>query len=325
MKRNFAFIMAIAALAMLLSSTGPVFACWGTAGFKLAGDFKEPDCAPVTLSTGGDLWTLLQDTCGGVMGSIYDPVNHYPPEFLINPTNHNWADGDYVLVTGKDGIGALYSMGELDPKFAPANAVTLTCDRKGRCDLAGMARVVRNVSNIDVVHAVDTVKVGTRTYTQQLIVSGAGITPRIYNLADLEGMTQVTYTGTVQAKGATYTGPTLRSILKDAGIDTRDMNSYIVVNGPDGYGTLLSMYEATHQSSTEGGVPEYPLLAISASNTSINCWITDPATCTKEKDNGFARLVLPGDKVWGRWTSNVYQIVVFKLDGKESCKGYWCK
>jgi hypothetical protein len=37
------------------------------------------------------------------------------------------------------------------------------------------------------------------TWTNELVVSGAGITPKMYNLADLEEMTQVTYTRTVQA------------------------------------------------------------------------------------------------------------------------------
>jgi hypothetical protein len=296
MKKKFGFIMVVAALVMLFLSSGSVFAD-GVKGFSITGDFTDTPCN-ATLGTGGDLWTLLEGTCGGI---------RQPLPNAMNPTNHNWIEGDYVLVTGGNGSSALYSVGELDTGYARANAVTISCDKKGRCDLAGEGRAVRNVTNIDVVHAVPIGK-GVETVhpvSNEFVVSGAGITPQTYNLADLGKMAQETYTSTAsQNKGAvvTYTGPTLLRILADAGINTKDMNSYVVVQAVDGYATLLSMYEATHMTGTQVD----DLLAISASDKSING--------TTTSDSGVVRLILPGDSAPGRWVSNVDQIVVYKLE-----------
>jgi len=277
MKKHFGFVMAVAALVMLLSWSGSVFASGVGGDSNITGDFNTVPCN-VTLSTGGDLWTLLQGTCGG----IPEPVK-------------NAQVGYYVLVTGRDCSSALYSVGELDPTFGNV-AVTLTSNNKGGYDLAGGGRTVHNVSNIDLVHAVPVIRGGNYSFSSYLIVSGAGITPETYNLTDLQEMTPETYTS---ASGATWTGPTLANVLHASGIDTRDMNSYVVVQATDAYAAVLSMYEATHMTGTQ-----YALLAISASDNSIN---------KGGKDSGLGRLVLPNDNVAGRWVSNVAQIVVYEL------------
>ncbi len=296
MKKNFGFIMAIAALVMLLSSSGSVFAC------TVQGDFNTPGTYSCTAE---DLWTMLEGPGGGIS----------QPSPPMNPSNHNWREGDYVLVTGKDGSRALYSVGELDTNFAPAGmGATLTLDKKGGCDLAGEGRAVKDVSNIDVVKAVPVGK-GVETvhpFSTLLVVSGEGITPQTYNLADLQAMTQETFnasSSTTNTNGI-WTGPTLLSVLEASGVDTRDMNSYVVVSATDGYATVLSMYEVTHMTGAQ-----FDLLAISsASGTAINCG----TSCTAG-DNGFARLILPNDTAAGRWVSNVDEIVVYKLQPKEFC------
>jgi hypothetical protein len=115
-----------------------------------------------------------------------------------------------------------------------------------------------------------------------------------------------TYTNT---SGATWTGPTLLSLLKASGVDTKVMNSYVVVSATDGYATVLSMYEVTHKTGAQ-----YDLIAISASDGELNegPW-TSPTKGLNQNDNGFARLVIPGDKGAGRWVSNVDQIVVLRV------------
>ncbi|SPF46259.1 conserved exported hypothetical protein [Syntrophobacter sp. SbD1] len=169
MKKNRGLIMAIAALVMLLSSSGPVFAC------TVEGDFNTPGAYSCTAE---DLWTMLEGTGGGIS----------QPSPPMNPSNHNWREGDYVLVTGKDGSRALYSVGELDTNFAPVGTgATLTLNKKGGYDLAGEGRAVKDVFNIDVVKAVPIGK-GVETvhpFSTLLVVSGEGITPQTYNLADL--------------------------------------------------------------------------------------------------------------------------------------------
>jgi len=299
MKRKFGVMMAVVALVMLFLSNGSVFA------YTLEGDFNTATCVPINLSIGGDLWSLLKGTCGGI---------RTPSPNVLNATNHNWVEGDYVLVTGKNGSTALYSVGELDTGFAPANAVTLTLDKdKKDWDLAGRGRTIEKVCNIEVAHAVPVLKAfTTHPFSPELIVSGAGITPRTYDLADLKGMPQASFVNTAVTPNVTYTGPTLMTVLEAAGINTGDMDSFIVVSATDGYATVLSMYEATHEMGTQ-----YDLLAISAYNGTANVEINIGGGTG---DNGFARLVLPSDNPGapGRWVSNIDQIVVHKLHPEDT-------
>jgi len=296
MKKNLFIIMAIAALVMQLSSSGPLFAC------MVGGDFNAPG---TSVCAAEDLWTLLQSTGGG----IYTPTLPSPlPPYSIQTKFENYTEGDLVLVTGKKGSSALYSVGELDTKYAQANAVTLTLDWRGRYDLTGEGRAVEDISDIDVVHAVNVIKGQTlHFYSSRLVVSGDGTIPKTFDLVDLQGMEQATYTNT---SGADWSGPTLLSVLNASGVNTEEMNSYIVVSATDGYATVLSMYEVTHMTGSQND-----LLAISASDGSING--------TTASDSGFARLILPGDKGAGRWVSNVDNIAVYKLPCKETFKAHW--
>jgi len=308
MKKNSCFvILAAAAVLFILGQRARAYTVKGYVNH------------PGEYSTDGSLWIVLQGT--GDFGTESQYPYQYPcfsdpklpciilpqPPHALNSINENWVDSNYVLVTGKTGSRTLFSVGELNPKFAPARAVvTLTCDREGRCDLAGDGRAVRNVSTIEVVHAVSPAKVVGNTpfthfFSPLLIVSGVGITPRIYGLADLKAMRQATFdaSSSTTNTGGIWTGPTLVSLLSASGVDTQDMDGYIVVQATDGYATVLSMYEATRKTGAQ-----YALLAISASNNSIN---------KGGNDSGLARLVLPNDRVAGRWVSNVAQIVVYKL------------
>jgi hypothetical protein len=204
------------------------------------------------------------------------------------------------------------------------------------------------VTDIEVVHAVSIIKLSggtfsfTHFYSPYVIVSGAGITPRTYALADLVGMPQETFDAsksTTKTKGV-WTGPTLLSVLKASGIDTCDMDSYIVVQATDGYSTVLSMYEATQVT---GAQSQLALLAISVSGETGSTLNETPTTTkpttpssavtnsppppipNQTTDSGVARLILPNDggttnPVADRWISNVAQIVVYKL---ESCWDHW--
>lgn len=142
-----------------------------------------------------------------------------------------------------------------------------------------------------------------RPYSPMLVVSGAGITPRTWDLDDLKAMPQVNFdasTSTVNTKGNWF-GPTLKSVLEASGVDTSDTNGYIIVLCADGYATLLSMYEATHQEGDQ-----QVLLAISDTlGNSLNNGLA--------KDEGLTRLVVPKDALAGRWGSNVAQIIVCPL------------
>jgi hypothetical protein len=284
--------------------TGDVTSGWSTEGGTLWYDVLKETA---TSSAGG-----YDDTQPYTRGVIVRPPSTSVSPNPLNPTNHNWIEVDYILVTGQDDHRALYSVGELDPRFGNG-AVTLTPNKyQGGYDMAGLGREVKKVSTIDVVHAFTTIKGvpnDVHPYSPMLVVSGAGIRPRTHDLADLQAMNQVTFDASSSTSNTygIWTGPTLSSVLRASGIDTRDMDSYIVVQATDGYATVLSMYEATHQA---GG--QYPLLAINGcfpdtGKCSINC----DGSCSKG-ENGVARLVIPGNLAAGRWVSNVAQIMVFQ-------------
>jgi hypothetical protein len=146
-----------------------------------------------------------------------------------------------------------------------------------------------------------------------LVVSGAGITPRTFAPADLQAMTQVTFDASSSASNTVgiWTGPTMLSVLRASGVNTEEMDSYIVAQATDGYATVVSMYEATQLVGNQ-----YALLAIrdGLNNSINNGTCTDPESAnTSCKDGGFVRLVLPKDLAAGRWVSNTAQIMVFNL------------
>jgi len=320
MKKNYCFaILAVVAALFILRAQA--------LAYTVTGNVNNPG----EYSTDGSLWTVLQGK--GEFGADSQYPYQYPcfadpslpcvtlpqPPYAQNDINHNTVDSNYVLITSKNGSRALYAVGELNPKFAPASAmVTLTCDKKDRCDLAGAGRAVKDISRIEVVQAVPGIHCNnkyhpnaqipfTHFYSSLLIVSGPGITPRAYDLARLKAMKLETFDASKSTTNTVgvWTGPTLVSVLHASGVDTRDMDSYIVVQTTDGYAAVLSMFEATQKTGAQ-----YALLAISASDNSIN---------KGGKDSGLARLVLPNDNVAGRWVSNVAQIVVYKL---EACKNH---
>ena len=330
MRKNFGFVMAVTALVMALAWTGPVRA------YEVTGDVTSG-----WSSEGGDLWyDVLKETASSTAGE-YDDVGDNPHGVLVrppttkalpnplSPTNHNWNQVDYIFAAGRNGKGVLYSVGELDPRFGNA-PVTLTLNRnKKDYDLAGAGRAVKTVNTIEVVQAfinIKSVPNDVHPYSPMLIVSGAGITPQTYELADLQAMTQVTFDASASitnTKGK-WTGPTLVSVLNASGIDIKNMNSYVIVQATDGYATLLSMYEVTHNAvecpSTTVGECPLPLLGIkdTQGNTLNNGTCTDPepASGTTCKDGGFVRTVLPTNLAAGRWVSNTAQIIVYKVNGK---------
>jgi hypothetical protein len=277
MKKSISLILAVIAAVLFASSSQSL-------AYTVVGDVANPG----NYSIGGDLWT-------GVLSSA--SINVY--KGTLNPTGENWIEGDYVLVTGSGGSTALYSVGELNPSYGN-QAVSLTANGSGGFDLSGAGRSVNNVTSIDVVHAVDVIKGGTYSFSTQATVSAPGVASKSYDLSSLQAMAQTTYNGSTTS----YTGPTLLDVLNDTGVDTANMSQYIIAMGTDGYATVLSMYEVAHPTGTVAD-----LLGIIASNGSINQgqWTNSKGT---QNDNGFARLILPGDKGGGRMVSNLANIEV---------------
>jgi hypothetical protein len=323
MRRTFGFGIAVVSLVLAFAWAHPAQTCPDNYdSYTVTGD--------VNLgwgTEGGDLWhNVLKETdtstAGGYDGTYTRGVLARPPttEDLpnpLNPTNHNWTEVDYLLATGRHGDRALYSLGELDPRFGN-QPVSLTANRFGRgFSLDGAGRSIRDVSHIDVVHSFTTIKSvpkDVHPYSPMLVVSGAGITPKSFGPADLQAMAQVTFDASASTSNTVgiWTGPTLLGVLRASGVNTEDMDSYIVVQATDGYATLVSMYEATQLIGNQ-----YSLLATKdgLNNTINNGSCTDPESAnTSCKDGGFVRLVLPKDLAAGRWISNTAQIMVFSLN-----------
>ena len=334
MKKNFGFIMAVAALVMVLAWTGPVQA--DTAPGPVQTYTVTGDVTSGWGTEGGDLWyDVLKETAissaGGyddnatppVYGVIVRPPTTSTSPNPVDPTNHNWIEVDYLLVTGQNGHKVLYSVGELDPRFGNGTVALTKNQNQKDYDLSGLGRAVKKVSTIDVVHAFTNIKGvpnDVHPFSPSLVVSGAGITPRTYDLAELQAMSQANFDASSSTSNTygIWAGPTLRSLLKASGVDTSNMNSYIIVQATDGYATLLSMYEVTHNAGecplTSVACP-LPMLAIygyypDTDKYAINC--TAAGNCSKG-DAGLARLVLPKDLAAGRWTSNTAQIIVYKF------------
>ena len=273
MKKSFGFIMVIAALVMLLASDRLVLA------YTVTGDVSN---SGASYSTGGDLWTLLNSTFG-----------------ISNPsTIHNYIEGDYVLVTGTSG-SALFSGGELDTAFGH-ESVNLS-GSGGVYNLSGAGQAVNNVTNINVVHV--PVPPGTYPggYSNQFSILGAGISAT-YTPSSLPGsFTPESFTRVGgSSNGVVYTGVSLLTLLQAAGVNTNNLDQYIIAIGNDGFSTVMSMGEVNLDTAD--------MVAYYASNGSLGAG----------SSGGFARTVLPGDgtptsTATGRWASNLLDLDVVSV------------
>ena len=290
MKRTFGFVLLIVVSVMFLAWAGPVQA------YNVSGDI-----ASGWGTTGGNLWyDVFKETAtssvAGADGLIKNPVYGSNP---VNMTNHNWIEGDYVVVKGASG-SALYSLGELDPRFGNS-AVTLTASGS-TYNLSGAGRSVTGVTDIAVVHAAD-VWSGYMSLTNSTGVTVKnGGTSTTYSKAQLAGMTSVTYIATYPNNAhppvnvtSTRTGPTLLTVLQAAGVNTSNMNQYVIATATDGYKTVLSMYELANVNANEAA--NYALASGQSPHTA---GVLDIVSAGSNETAG-PRLVLTADVNNGRW------------------------
>jgi hypothetical protein len=293
MKRTFGFVLLMVISVMFLAWTGPVQA------YTVSGDI-----ASGWGTTGGSLWyDVLKETAtssvAGANGLIKNPV--YGSN-IYNMTNHNWIEGDYVVAKGASG-SALYSVGELDPRFGNS-AVTLTANGS-TYDLSGAGRSVTGVTNITVVHAADVWSgYASLPASTGVTVKNNGTTAASYTKAALATTgNQVTYTATYNGSTVNRTGPTIASVLQAAGVNTGNMLSYVVATSTDGYKTVLSMYEVTHANANEA--TNYGLASGQSPHTSgvldlLSIGDTVGST-TGASENSGIRSVMTADVNNGRW------------------------
>ena len=289
MKKSFNIIMALTAMIGVLAFIGQVHA------YQVIGDVLNPG----TYSSGGSLWSVLN--------TAIIRVNATP----ANPSGtENWIEGDYVQVTGANGATALYSVGELNPLYGNAQ-VSLTSNGSGGYTLSGVGRSVTNVTGINVVHTIDPVKGGPWIYANSFSVSNGGAVLDTFSLSGSGGLVDtagkvpastVYYGGSSHAWN--YTGVTLLGMLQGLGINTSNLNQYVIVKATDAYATVLSMGELVNGEAAYIGYKGDP----ADSATAVGPEVVVSGQVVAGYD-GFARLMFP-DEASGIWVSRISGIDV---------------
>lgn len=272
-------------------------------------------------------------TFGGAL--LYDfltgPAPHGAGGLDLDPGVKNDVLRHYVVATGSDGYRAVFSLGEFHPAFGnepvliayqfdnvplgnPKSLLEATNDGFARmtapADKHG-ARYVSNLAQLQVFSATPASKITgdapRGTFSEDFILGGLVQNSGSYNLEALKAFpdaktktVHVTYQAGPNTVSHTVTGVSLWALLSSAGIIT-DPNAkndligkYVVATGSDGYKAVVALGEILPWLRT--GKPY--LVAYKADGHLL-------------QDNGFARLVVPGDIHGGRYVSNLIGIEVF--------------
>ena len=231
---------------------------------------------------------------------------------------------NYVLSVGSDGYEVAFSGGEISPNFggggtnAPYVANALY-PGGAPLDTSGKARIIIQADNKHgrwnsnlvqlYVGTAPVAAVGPGGISSSHTVSGVQ-TPTAYTVMTLKALAQsngqettVTATymqGSTSVKD-TYTGITLWNLLNDNGlivdptIKNDVLRQYAEVVGTDGYAAIFSLGEIDPDFGGDNDIVAY--------DTSGQL---GPGGA-----DGFARMVVPGDTLGGRYVSNIASIEVF--------------
>jgi hypothetical protein len=250
--------------------------------------------------SGPTLWGVLQ-AAGGI----------------TPPAGKNGLLRDYVVATGSDGYEAVISAGEIAPNFGNKADLVATSDTGGQLpapdgfariiaagDLAG-GRYVSNLASLTVMQAPAIGGTGGGV-TAAFTVGGGVATPLTETPGALAALPQHTETVTYHMGGTavtdTYTGAYLWDVLNAAGIVTDAaikndiLRKLVAVTGSDGYEVAFALGEL---SPKFGDAPI--LVALSDTAGQLGAGGAD----------GFARIVVPGDILGGRYVSNIASMTVF--------------
>lgn len=256
--------------------------------------------------TGIKLWDLL-DVAGGVTVT----------------TAKNDILSKYVVATGADGYKAVFSAGEIDPKFGNQPVLVAwhdTAGQLGPCGSDGLARMVvpgdhaggRYVSelvSLRVGSLPEPGPSGPGGFSSEVSLSGAVAHPTTFTaigLADLHQPTVETATylsGSAQVTD-TYTGVSLWTLIQDEGLLTdpaikNDILRFgVVATGSDGYRAVVSLGEIDPAFGNQPDLVAY-------ADTGGQLGPTGSA--------GAMRLIVPGDVGGGRYVSNLVSLQVMDL------------
>ena len=323
--RQSAFIVLfLLCISVSFSNTG-VHALPATTEFTLNGLVASPgtyNLADLQASTPTTQQVSFQSGSGTTSGSftgvpLYSFLNTSPGGggILTDPSVKNDILRDYVKVTGSDGYRVLVSLGEIHPNFGHQqdliayafNGQPLGDNGFARTtapgDIAG-GRYVSNVADLQVLSATPaSQRSGTGGgLSSQFSLSGQISHPGTYTLSSLQALPSLTETATFKAGQATvtgtFTGVPLWTLITSAGMITDPavkndvLGKYLVATGSDGYKAVIALGEIAPQF---GNQPV--LVAYGMNGGGLG-------------QDGFARLVLPGDTFGGRYVSNLVGLEV---------------
>jgi hypothetical protein len=315
-------LVAISAAAMaILGTTGasaqysPTFLVNGGVVTPTVFDQTSLSALPATNLTsagyiGTSLWNILQAS-GGVASIPGVKKN----SILLN----------YVLSVGSDGYEVAFSGGEISPNFGGGDAnapyVAYALYPGGApLDTSGMARIItqgdtkhgRWNSNLVQLY-VGTAPApapGPGGISSSFTVSGVQ-TPSTYTFSTLKALAQsegqettvtATYFQGTKSVTDTYTGITLWNLLNDDGlildptIKNDVLRQYAEVVGTDGYAAIFSLGEIDPAFGGDNDIVAYADMS---------------GQLGPGGADGFARMVVPGDTLGGRYVSNIASIEVF--------------
>lgn len=287
-----------------------------------AGVYNLPSLQPVTTEAvtyaaagfpvsdsyaGVTLWNLLNTTAGGVEVAA----------------GKNDILSKYVVATGADGYQAVFSLGEIDPKFGNQAVLAASADAAGQLGPKGgegLARIVvpgdhaggRYVSDLvdlQVGSLPEPAPQGAGGISAHLALAGALAHPASFTPVTLAALNQSTTETASFVSGATpvsdtYTGVSLWTLIQDEGLLTdpavkNDILHFgVVATGSDGYRALVSLGEI---DPALGNQPD--LVAFADTKGQLG----------SGGDDGAMRLVVPGDQAGGRYVSNLTSLQVVDL------------
>ena len=265
---------------------------------------------PVTDTYAGiTLWDLLSDAGGVTVTSAKNDI--------LNK---------YVVATGSDGYTAVFSLGEIDPKFGDQPVTVAYSDTGGQLgpygtdglarvvvpgDLAG-GRYVSDLVSLDVKSLPEPGSSGSGGISDQLTLSGVVADPGIVTPETLASLNQSTTETATYISGAgqvtdKYTGVSLWTLIQDAGLLTdpsikNDLLRYgVVATGSDGYRAFISMGEIDPKFGHQPDLVAY-------TDTGGQLGPNGP--------DGALRLIVPGDHAGGRYVSNLVSLQVIDAMGQ---------
>ncbi len=225
----------------------------------------------------------------------------------LNPNYHNDVLNKLVIATASDGYQATFSLGEIHPNFGGAgephivaydiNNEPLTFNGFARMvspDDARRGRFVSNLSNLQVVSAARSAAPHPGGPSDSFTLTGTVGKGGTITANDFAGLAEVTREVTYQSGSnvvtQTFTGVALWDLLNARELDTDDLlRKALVVTATDGHQVTFALGEL---SPSFGDPESLAMVALADSNGPLI-------------DNGFARLVLPGDVRGGRFISNI--------------------